>query len=344
MLIVEIIDEYLYSVKASRPWLHWYDPCWSERAKKNMTRPTTTHSFTYYLTLAAKGFCMGASDVVPGVSGGTMALILGIYEDLIDAIRSFDFSSLRLLFKFRIKAFLNRVSYQFLAAVGAGILIAVFSLAKILSWLLDNKPVLLWSFFFGLIVASILIVGRRVEDWIASRWVSFFAGTLGAFFLVGLVPVSTPEAGWFLFLSGAIAICAMILPGISGSFILVLLGKYAFVLEAVNDRDLLSLGILAAGACTGIILFSRLLGWLLSRYHDVTVSLLAGLMLGSLRKIWPWKETITTVTDAHGEILPLLQRNTLPENWGPEVILALSLMVTGFLVVSLIHQMGGQHH
>jgi len=307
-----------------------------------MTRTPPNSALAHYLTLALKGFCMGASDVVPGVSGGTMALILGIYEDLIHAIKSFDLASLRLLIRFRIKDFLNRVSYRFLAAVGTGILIAVFSLAKILSWLLDNEPVLLWSFFFGLILASILIVARRVEDWSGSRWITFSIGTVGTYFLVGLVPVSTPEEAWFLFISGAIAICAMILPGVSGSFILVLLGKYEFVLEAVNHRDLMSLGIVAAGACTGIVLFSRLLGWLLDRYHDVTVSFLAGLMLGSLRKIWPWKETVATVRDVRGEVLPLIQKNTFPDHWGNEPMLATFLMIAGFLAVSLVHRMGGQ--
>ena len=309
-----------------------------------MTKHTTPQRpFSYYVTLAVKGFCMGASDVVPGVSGGTIALITGIYEDLIHAIKSFDLPSLHLLLRFRIKDFLNRVSYQFLAAVGIGILVAVFSLAKILSWLLQNEPVLLWSFFFGLILGSIVIVGRRVDDWIMSRWAVFGVGALGAYFLVGLVPLSTPERAWFLFLSGAIAICAMILPGISGSFILVLMGKYEFVLQAVNDRDLMSLGIVAAGACAGIVLFSRLLSWLLDRYHDLTVSLLAGLMLGSLRKIWPWKEAVSMMRDRHGDLVPLIQRNRLPAHWESEVFLALSLMITGFVAVSLIHRLGAQH-
>ena len=307
-----------------------------------MKNAKTQRPFFHYLTLAAKGFCMGASDVVPGVSGGTMALILGIYEDLIHAIRSFDLPSLRLLLGFRVRDFLNRVSYQFLAAVGTGILTAIFSLAKVLSWLLHNKPVLIWSFFFGLILASIVIVSRRVKNWSPSRWASFWTGALGAYFLVGLVPVSTPEKAWFLFLSGAVAICAMILPGISGSFMLVLLGKYEFVLEAVNHRDLLSLGILAGGACAGIVLFSRLLGWLLNKYHDVTVSLLAGLMLGSLRKIWPWKETAVTMKDGYGKLIPLIEKNTLPTYWENEVMMAISLMITGFLVVGLIHRLARQ--
>jgi putative membrane protein len=311
--------------------------------KRAMISPRENRSFLGYVILAVKGFCMGASDVVPGVSGGTMALILGIYEDLIDAIKSFDLPSVRLLLRGEIKAFLNHVSYRFLLAVGAGIFLAVFSLAKALSWLLQHQPVLLWSFFFGLILASIIVVGHRVKHWCPSRWTSLVGGALGAYFIVGLVPVSTPEAPWFLFLSGAIAICAMILPGISGSFILVLLGKYEFALQAVNHRDVLSLSILAIGAATGIVLFSRLLGWLLDKWHDLTVSLLAGLMLGSLRKIWPWKETLETMRDRHGDLVPLIQKNILPPQWGSEVVAAISLMVLGFLMVNVVHRLGGRH-
>jgi putative membrane protein len=285
---------------------------------------------------------MGASDVVPGVSGGTMAFILGIYEELIDAIKSFDLPSLRLLATLNIRAFLELVSWRFLAALGIGILTAIFSLAKVLSWLLHNEPVLIWSFFFGLILASIVMVSRRVENWTLSRWMWFFGGILGAYFIVGLVPVSTPEEPWFLFLSGAIAICAMILPGISGSFILVLLGKYQFVLDAVNHRDFLTLCIVAAGACVGLASFSRLLGWLFRKYHDLTVAVLAGLMLGSLRKVWPWKETLDSLTDRHGRVIPLIQENILPSQWTGEVATALSLMVAGFLVVFFLDRIGSQ--
>jgi putative membrane protein len=283
---------------------------------------------------------MGASDVVPGVSGGTMAFILGIYEELIDAIKSIDLASFRLLATLNIRAFLERVSWRFLAAVGVGILTAIFSLAKILSWLLHNEPVLIWSFFFGLILASVVTVSRRVAHWSLSRWIGLLGGILGAYVTVGLVPVSTPEQPWFLFLSGAIAICAMILPGISGSFILVLLGKYHFVLEAVNNRDFFTLSVVAAGACVGIASFSRLLGWLFKKYHDLTVAVLAGLMLGSLRKVWPWKETLQNLTDKHGKAIPLIQANILPSQWNGEVATALALTAVGFLVVFFLDRMG----
>ena len=293
-------------------------------------------SFSSYLLLWLKGFCMGASDVVPGVSGGTMAFILGIYQELIDAIRSFDIKALHLLVTLKIRPFLDYVAWPFLLALGIGILSAVFSMARILGWLLENKPVLVWSFFLGLIFASALSVSSRVEKWRPSNWLSLCGGTLGAYFLVGLVPVSTPDSTWFLFVCGAVAICAMILPGISGSFILVLLGKYKFVLDAVNSRDIYVLLVFATGAFVGIVSFARLLGWLLKKHHDFIIAGLTGLMLGSVRKVWPWKKTVESMADMHGRVIPLIQVNILPDQWSIEVIAALTLMATGFLTVIVL--------
>ncbi len=292
-----------------------------------------------YLILSAKGFCMGASDVVPGVSGGTMAFILGIYEELISAIKSFDLKGLQLLITLKFRTLLDHVSWQFLLSVGIGILVAVFTLSKILSWLLYNQPVLIWSFFLGLILASVMVVSRRIQAWRAPVWLSLFGGTAGTYVLVGFVPVSTPNDPWFLFLSGAIAICAMILPGISGSFILVLLGKYLYVLEAVNNRDFFVLFLVAAGACVGIAAFSRLLGWLLNNYHDLMVALLTGLMLGSLRKVWPWKETIESRMVGE-KVVPIVQANVLPQNLEWEVASAVFLMIMGLLAVLLLDRLG----
>ncbi|MCJ7684803.1 MAG: DUF368 domain-containing protein [Desulfobacteraceae bacterium] len=299
-------------------------------------------SFFAYIILTAKGFCMGASDVVPGVSGGTMAFILGIYEELINAIKSFDLKSLRLLVTLKIRAFIDHISWQFLLAVGIGILTAIFTLAKGLAWLLQNTPVLIWSFFLGLILASVVTVSRRIKHWQPLTWACLLGGLIGLYFLVGLVPGTTPNDLWFLFLSGAIAICAMILPGISGSFILVLMGKYQYVLEAVNQRDFLVLLVVAAGACVGIAAFSRLLGWLLSKYHDLMVAFLTGLMLGSLRKIWPWKETLESIIDSHGKTVPIVQANIVPAQWSGEVLSALCLMVAGFLVVFVLDRIAGK--
>jgi len=301
-----------------------------------MTLPNRKRSLFDYLVLASKGFCMGAADVVPGVSGGTMAFILGIYEELLDAIKSFNLQSLKLLLTLEIKAFVGAVSWKFLLVLGFGILTAIFTLARLLAWLLNNTPVLIWSFFMGLILASVVTVSRRVQSWQPPIWISFFAGGIGIYFLVGLVPGTTPNDLWFLFLSGAVAICAMILPGISGSFVLVLMGKYPYILEAVNQRDFLVLFVVAAGAAAGIAAFSRLLSWLLVRYHDLMVGFLTGLMVGSLRKVWPWKETLESVTDSHGNTLPLVEANIWPAHFNGEVAAALGLMLGGFLVVLIL--------
>ena len=300
-------------------------------------------SFPDYIILGAKGICMGASDVVPGVSGGTMAFILGIYEELIDAIRSFDLKSFQFLVTLKIRPLLDRISWRFLLAVGIGIFTAIFTLARLLSWLLNNSPVFIWSFFMGLILASVVSVSRRVEKWRVPTWLCLVGGTLGAYFLVGLVPVSTPNAPWFLFLCGAVAICAMILPGISGAYILVLLGKYQYVLDAVNHRDVFVLALVSAGACVGIVAFSRILGWLLRNYHDLMVAILTGLMLGSLRKVWPWKETLDSVVDVHGKVVPVLQSNILPGQWNGEVLVALSLMLVGLLAVLFLDRLGNRN-
>jgi putative membrane protein len=280
---------------------------------------------------------MGAADVVPGVSGGTMAFILGIYEELLESIRSFDLQFLNLLFRFRLKEALNHTSWRFLTALFLGIFLAIFSLAKILGWLLQDHPVLIWSFFFGLILASVYTVGRHLQKWTLPVLVWMFLGTVGSWFLVGLVPVNTPESPWFIFMSGAIAICAMILPGISGSFILVLLGKYAYLLDAVNRRDFIPLILAAAGAGLGLITFVRFLNWLLKRYRDPTLAVLTGFMLGALRKVWPWKETLDTMTDSHGKVHIISEANRLPIHWNLEVTLALCLAILGFLVVFFLN-------
>jgi putative membrane protein len=297
----------------------------------------SNRSLLSYFGLTIKGFCMGAADVVPGVSGGTMAFILGIYEELLESIRSFDLQFLKLLSRFQIKDALNHTSWRFLTALFLGIFLAIFSLARILSWLLQDHPVLIWSFFFGLILASVYTVGMHLQKWTPPVLVWMFLGTVGSWFLVGLVPVNTPESPWFIFISGAIAICAMILPGISGSFILVLLGKYAYLLEAVNRRDFFPLILAAAGAGIGLITFVRCLNWLLKRYRDLTLAVLTGFMLGALRKVWPWKETLDTMTDSHGKVHIISEANTLPIQWNLEVTLALCLAILGFLVVFLLN-------
>ncbi|MBI3958651.1 MAG: DUF368 domain-containing protein [Chloroflexi bacterium] len=293
-----------------------------------------------YAGLAARGFLMGAADVVPGVSGGTMAFILGIYEELIQSIRAAARPPFwKALLGLRIGEALRAVNAGFLVALFAGILLAVFSLAKGLEWLLVNQPVYLWSFFFGLVLASVWTVSKRIPRWSPLLVGAVIVGAVGAYILVGLVPLQTPESPWFLFLSGALAICAMILPGISGSFILVLLGKYQFVLGAVNQRDFVTIAIVGAGAVIGLVSFAQVLGWLFKRYHDLAVALLTGLMVGSLRKIWPWKEVLASITDRHGAMIPTIEANVLPAAFNSEVVIALGLAVVGFVAVLVLDRL-----
>jgi putative membrane protein len=293
-----------------------------------------------FVILTIKGFCMGAANVIPGVSGGTMALILGIYEELIDAIGSLNFKVLRLIAARKMREALGVISWPFLVPVGLGILLATLSLAKALTWLLDTYPVMIWSFFFGLILSSVLTVSKVVQEWGKSTIAAAALGTIGAFFLFGLVPTSTPNALWFIFLSGLLAICAMILPGISGAYILVLLGKYHYALEAINNRDLVPLFILLAGAVVGLLSFVRVIGWLLKTYHDITMAILIGLMLGSLRRIWPWKETLSTLSDSYGREVVALH-NTLPGSFTGEVFYATLCMLLGFLVILGMNMVAG---
>ncbi len=297
-----------------------------------------------YLGILARGFAMGSADVVPGVSGGTMAFILGIYEELIESIRMVGRPPFyQALLSGKLPEALRIVNARFLLALLSGIVLAVVTLAPGIEWMLTNQPVLIWSFFFGLVLASVVTVSKRIPRWTPPLWLALALGAIGAYFLVGLVPVQTPTTWWFLFVSGAIAICAMILPGISGSFILVLLGKYQFAVNAVNQRDIASLFWLGLGAAIGIVTFAQLLSWLFKRYHDATVAVLTGFMLGSLRKVWPWKEIISYITGSHDEVIPTVERNILPPlmvngAFNMEIVFAFGLALVGLgVVIALDH-------
>jgi len=302
-----------------------------------------------YVGLSLRGMAMGASDIVPGVSGGTMALILGIYEELIDSIRTIGRPTLwRAALKFNIKEVFRIVNWQFLIAVAIGIFMAILILARPLEWMLVNQPIYLWSFFFGLVVASAYTVSKRIPKWNIKLILILIVGTIAAFIIVGLVPTQTPDTWWFLFLAGAIASCAMILPGLSGAFLLFILGKYATILGAVNNREILPLLFVAAGAAVGLVTFAQVLSWLFKRYHDYTLAILIGLMLGSLRKLWAWKEDVAWlldeageyILDSHGEIQVIKQINILPDvstSTGiTETGLAIGLAILGAVVVLLI--------
>lgn len=283
-----------------------------------------------YGLLVLKGMGMGAADVVPGVSGGTIAFIVGIYDELIQSINSIDLTALRLFLTGRFAEAWTRVNGYFLLSILAGIGISVFSLAKIITWLLTNHPVLVWAFFFGLVLASAWLVAKDVSRWTWKTVLGFVAGTVAAYFITVATPAETPSNLLFVFVCGAVAICAMILPGISGSFILVLLGKYFYIMDAVKSLRLLVLGVFAAGACVGITTFSRLLSFALSHVRNLTLAVLSGFMLGSLNKVWPWKETLSTYTDSHGVVKPLIERNVLPNASVTEAVI---LMMVGFLMV-----------
>jgi putative membrane protein len=295
-----------------------------------------------YFLLVLKGMGMGAADVVPGVSGGTIAFITGIYEELINSIKSINFRSAKLLLSGKPAAFWEAINGNFLLGVLLGIAISIFSLAKGLEYLLHNYPILVWAFFFGLIVASTIYVARSVTNWEAGTIIAAVTGTIVAYFITVISPAEANTTWWFIFLSGSIAICAMILPGISGSFILVLLGMYRFILEAVGNLDIFVLLVFIAGAAIGIIAFSNVLSWLLRNYHNLTIALLAGFMVGSLNKVWPWKQVTETFTDRHGEIKPLTEINILPGTYeqitgtSPMLNGAIMLVLAGFALIFVI--------
>ena len=289
-----------------------------------------------YAVLTLKGMAMGAADVVPGVSGGTIAFIAGIYDELINSIKSINMHSLKLLFTGKIAAFWKAVNGNFLFALLLGIAISVFSLAKLITYLLLNEPVLVWSFFFGLVLASTWFVTKDIKGWNWKTVAGFVGGAVIAYYITVATPAETSTNLMFIFLCGAIAICAMILPGISGSFILVLLGKYFYVMEAVKTLDLVVLGVFAFGAALGITSFSRVLSYALKNFRNITLSVLSGFMLGSLNKVWPWKEVEKLVSDGHEVII---EHNIAPNT---EVAEAVVLMLIGFILVYVLEKISAK--
>ncbi|MDR0364723.1 MAG: DUF368 domain-containing protein [Bacteroidales bacterium] len=257
-----------------------------------------------YILVAIKGLGMGAADVVPGVSGGTIAFITGIYEELLNSIKSIDFKAIKLFFTFKWKSLWEKCNLGFLVSLFIGILISIFSLAKGVTYLLQNEPIGIWSFFFGLVLASTIIVLRKIKKINWQGILGMIIGAIVAYYITLAVSAQTPDDLWFIFLSGVIAICAMILPGISGSFILVLLGKYEYIINAMDEMNLLVLFVFAIGALLGLLSFARFLSWLFKKYHDVTIFILAGFMLGSLNKVWPWKEIVSQNSMVERNILP----------------------------------------
>ena len=320
------------------------------------TPPRSTKNFVF---LYLKGMAMGAADVVPGVSGGTIAFITGIYQELLDTIKGFNFSVFKTLKEEGLKATWKKTNATFLVVLFAGIFTSIISLAKGITFLLEVYPILLWAFFFGLIVASSLIISRYIKEW---NWKTIGIMILGAaiaFYITVAAPAQIPEGLIYLFLAGCIAICAMILPGISGSFILLLLGAYGTVLASITGlvdglksidvesitKYGLNIGVFMIGCVVGIISFSNFLSWMFKKAYALTMALLTGFMIGSLNKVWPWKETLEFRTNSHGEEVPFLQTNISPSNFESlygepaQLWFAIGLCIVGFLVVFVMEKM-----
>ncbi|HBK71430.1 MAG TPA: DUF368 domain-containing protein [Flavobacteriaceae bacterium] len=294
-----------------------------------------------YIIIFLKGIAMGAADVVPGVSGGTIAFISGIYEELLSSINAVNLGAVKILKKNGFKAMWMSVNGNFLLSLLLGIGISVLSLAKLIKWLLENEPILLWSFFFGLVVASVFFVGKQIKNWTVTKALMLIIGAALAFYITILPPVANQiTSSWFLFFAGALAICAMILPGISGSFILLLLGAYRPVIDALDQRDIKIIFLFGCGAIVGLLTFSRILKWLFDKYKEMTLAVLTGFIAGSLNKIWPWKETLSWRTNSHGEKVPFIQESILPFNYdgNPELLWAIVLAILGFAVILLLEK------
>lgn len=294
-----------------------------------------------YLILSAKGIAMGAADVVPGVSGGTIAFISGIYEELLETIDNVNLSAFKVLKNDGIKAAWNHLNGNFLVALLSGIAISIISLAKLITYLLEFHTVLLWSFFFGLILSSIYLVGKKIKSWDISKIIALIIGSAIAYYITILPPMENPQAMWYIFLSGAIAICAMILPGISGSFILLLLGSYELVLSAIKDIKIATIAVFGLGCITGLLSFSKLLNWMFKKYHDLTIALLTGFLVGSLNKIWPWKKVLQTRINSHGKEVPFIDENVLPANYDgdPQLLYVVLFAIFGLAIIIVIEKL-----
>lgn len=290
-----------------------------------------------------RGLLMGAADIVPGVSGGTVAFITGIYDQLLDSLRAVDLEFLARLSRLDIAGAWQHINGRFLLALLLGIATSIFSLAQLVSWVLEHHPVPLWAFFFGLILASALVLLREVDNWSVPKVLCLLsAGAVAV--CIALSPVMSLEMGLVgVFLAGFLAVCAMILPGISGSFILVLLGMYSTTLVALKSLDLVFILVFVIGAGCGLLCFSRLLHWLLQRFHQGTMAVLTGFLFGSLLVVWPWKRVLEWVEGSHGQLKPAQQFPVSPLDYqiytgqDPQLWFCLSLMIVGFAVVWLIH-------
>lgn len=305
--------------------------------------------FPDYLLITLKGLAMGAADVVPGVSGGTIAFISGIYQELIDSINNVNVSVLKTLKKDGFKTAWKQVNGNFLLALLTGIGISILTFSKVITHLLETQPLLVWSFFFGLIIASICLIWKEINRWNFIEILFLLIGIVISYYITIARPVSSPDSYWYLFLSGFIAIIAMILPGISGAFILLLMGSYETVIGTINSfreglttansdilmQALLKLGVFALGCIIGLKSFSKVLHWMFENHKNKTLTLLVGFMIGSLNKVWPWKEVVETRINSHGEVVPYIDKSILPQNFNgePQIALVILFTILGFFLI-----------
>ena len=314
--------------------------------------------FPDYLIITLKGLAMGAADVVPGVSGGTIAFISGIYQELIDSINNVNISVLKTLKNEGLKAAWKQVNGSFLLALLSGIGISILTFSKVITHLLETQPILVWSFFFGLIIASITLIWKEITSWKLVDILFLLIGITVSYYITIARPVSSPDSYWYLFLSGFIAIIAMILPGISGAFILLLMGSYETVIGTINTfreglttanseiltQALLKLGVFALGCIIGLKSFSKVLHWMFAHHKNTTLTLLVGFMVGSLNKVWPWKQVLETRINSHGEVVPYIDQSILPQNFEgePQIAMAIVLAILGFFVIFGMEKMASK--
>ncbi|WP_299050817.1 DUF368 domain-containing protein [uncultured Polaribacter sp.] len=311
-----------------------------------------------YIVIGLKGMGMGAADVVPGVSGGTIAFISGIYQELIETIDNLGIGILKTWKQEGFKKMFEVYNLGFLISLFLGIFTSVISLAKVISFLLENHPILVWSFFFGLVLASILYVGKQIKKWNISIILFMLIATALAYYVTIATPSIAPDELYYYLISGGIAIIAMILPGISGSFILVLLGSYGIVLSALTNfieallsgewqqvkTNFIKVITFIIGCLVGLKLFSKVLKWMFTHKKDLTLAVLTGFMIGSLNKIWPWKKVISTRIDRHGEKVPLLEKSIAPLSFegDAQLMFAILLATLGFGLILLMERIAIQ--
>ena len=289
-----------------------------------------------YFILFLKGMGIGVANVIPGVSGGTIALITEIYEELINSLKSFDKKALKLLFSFKIEKLIRHTNFYFLATVFSGSIVSVFTIASLFKYLFANYPILIWAFFFGLIVASVIFVGKRVQNWNVPSTIALIVGTTIAFSLNLITPATENSNLFFVFICGIIGISGMMLPGLSGSYILILLGNYKLLMvTAVTELNIALLSMFFIGSILGLMIFSHLLSWVLKNYKEATLALLTGFILGSLKIIWPWKKVSESVT-INGEKKVIAYNLFFPTEISNNTLLAIMLMVAGFLCVCFL--------